>query len=170
MRLDLASEFPLLAIYALMGLVRRPLAGCESSIRRRLSSGWNARHVVKRRLSSSLSGPKRVQALSIRWHHQLIDVLTIIHAELLVLNLSVWVIRDHGAFRPPSLLRKTLIWFAIRWLIHIILNGHRALELSGLALLGYHFWIKGYARLALAWHLNQGFLREFHRMRIAVSL
>jgi hypothetical protein len=80
MRLDLTSEFPLLAVYALMGLVRRPLAGCESPIRRRLSSGWNARHVVKRRLSSSLSGPERVQA---RWHH---DVLTVIHPELLVLN------------------------------------------------------------------------------------
>ena len=74
MRLDLTSEFPLLAIYALMGLVRRPR---ESSIRRRLSSGWNA---VKRRLSSSLSGPERVQT---RW---LVDVLTIIHPELLVLN------------------------------------------------------------------------------------
>jgi hypothetical protein len=83
MRLDLTSEFPLLAVYALMGLVRRPLAGCESSIRRRLNSGWNARHVVKRRLSTSLSGPERVQA---RWHHQLVDVLTIIHPELLVLN------------------------------------------------------------------------------------
>ena len=83
MRLDLTSEFPLLAVYALMGLVRRPLAGCESPIRRRLSSGWNARHVVKRRLSSSLSGPERVQT---RGHHQLVDVLTIIHPELLVLN------------------------------------------------------------------------------------
>ena len=80
MRLDLTSEFPLLAVYALMGLVRRPLAGCESPIRRRLSSGWNPRHVVKRRLSTSLSGPERVQA---RW---LVDVLTIIHPELLVLN------------------------------------------------------------------------------------
>ena len=38
---------------------------------------------MKCRLSSSLSGPERVQA---RWHHQLVDVLTIIHAELLVLN------------------------------------------------------------------------------------
>jgi hypothetical protein len=80
MRLDLTSEFPLLAINALVGLVWWPLAGCESPICRRLSCGWNARHVVKRRLSSSLSGPERVQA---RWHH---DVLTIIHAELLVLN------------------------------------------------------------------------------------
>ena len=35
---------------------------------------------MKCRLSSSLSGPERVQA---RWHH---DVLTIIHPELLVLN------------------------------------------------------------------------------------
>ena len=35
---------------------------------------------MKRRLSSSLSGPERVQA---RGHH---DVLTIIHPELLVLN------------------------------------------------------------------------------------
>ena len=77
MRLDLTSEFPLLAVYALMGLVRRPR---ESPIRRRLSSGWNARHVVKRRLSTSLSGPERVQA---RW---LVDVLTIIHPKLLVLN------------------------------------------------------------------------------------
>ena len=80
MRLDLTSEFPLLAINALMGFVWWPLAGCESSICRRLSCGWNAWHVVKRRLSSSLSRPERVQA---RWHH---DVLTIIHAELLVLN------------------------------------------------------------------------------------
>lgn len=41
---------------------------------------------MKCRLSSSLSGPERVQALSTRWHHQLVDVLTIIHPELLVLN------------------------------------------------------------------------------------
>jgi hypothetical protein len=80
MRLDLTSEFPLLAINALVGFVWGPLAGWESSIRRRLSSGWNAWHVVKCRLSSSLSGPERVQA---RGHH---DVLTIIHPELLVLN------------------------------------------------------------------------------------
>ena len=116
MRLNLASEFPLLAIYALLGFVWWPLAGCESSICWRLSCCWNARHVIKCRLSTSLSRPERVWILITRWDHQLVDVLTVIHSELLVLN---WVLQ--GIARcTQSVLAET--WDSLPLLIFVKLS------------------------------------------------